>query len=680
MEAELVMLNMPKPKEERKPARPAGFWAGCSFFPDEDNTKDLLESLDLPDEDKRLIRERGYVLKKVIGDGEGGTRDVYRAIQKIGNLEREVALKIPRADSAVNGSPNTQINLSKRDIDLQEALISGQVSHPNIVRMADSFHLSDGRTVNAEDYVEGMSLSTFVQRHGKLTEESEKIKKVFTPLISAVHYLHSRGILHRDITSRNVLLPNSGDSAILTDLQNAEFSRDIKDLVLPTRGGTAYAHPDLINAVFSEKPTRANHRTDIYSLSAVLYELVTGEKAFNYQLVENANGKPVFLGKREIRVRLKDGNKDLEAITVEDHEARLKESLKKVPRSLRRLLYDGLSLKSKTQITDIYSFESRFEEATREIGKKVLSQIGRYAKIAMISAALGFGGLLGISATFLANNSHHERTPTLSDIMHSQFRINQNAKGYGYSEMDMDIIKDDFQKYVEDARLRMPGLDIDFSGEAEMNNRCRVIVDKRLTSALLRSIYLEEGLGKIANANRFGSYVPISFLKDYLSRDSASIVSGEVARVSLDPRMQRFWMARYIQSRYNPGDTLEEVYAKAMCDREEIDSAKGKTQRDYLLKELRDKKMDGGPIQLVAIKDVIGIELIEPRYFARAETNKSHSVQYVPGYAPRLPEVKRRIIDRAVALWLITDEEGKIDFTRYSMAYNAKPVKGEEAK
>ena len=453
MEAELAMLKMPKPREvrepqERKPARIPGFWAGCDFFPENDCPKDLLESLDLSEEDRQLIRERGYTLKKVIGDNEGATRDVYRAVKKTGNLEREVALKIPRLDSAVHSSPTTQINLSKGNMDLQETLISGQVSHPNIVRMADSFQLSDGRTVNAEDYVEGMSLNTFVQRHGKLTEESEKIRKVFTPLISAVHYLHSKGILHRDITSRNVLLPNSEGTAILTDLQNAEFTREIKDLVLPTRGGTAYAHPNLINAVFSEEPTRANQRTDIYSLSAVLYELVTGERAFNYQLVEDANGKPVLLGDREIRVRLKDGNKDLEAITIDNHEARLKESLKKVPRGLRKLLYEGLSIKSKTQITDIYGFESRFEDATRDNGTKVLSQIGRYAKIALVSAAVGFSGILAVSAALFMKNTDSHYAPTLSDIMHSQFRINQNARGSVNMAMTEDFMKDDFQKYI----------------------------------------------------------------------------------------------------------------------------------------------------------------------------------------------------------------------------------------
>ena len=384
---------------------------------------------ELSPEDQERVTARGYTLRREIGEGQGSTRRAFYATKKDGNLERDVVLKIPRREKDIT-SMNSQINLSKKNRDLQEALLSGKLRHSHIVRIADSFQLSDGRTVNAEDFIDGWSVRSLVKTTGPVSDR-QRLRNMFSPLIDALAYTHEQGVLHRDITPSNVLVPSQGEGAVLTDWQMAAYVREIENVAIPTRGGTSCTHPILLNGLMNGTPSRATERTDIYSLGAVLYEAITGDPAFDYSLVANPNGKKLQINGKELSVGLKSKGQDLESITFEDHESRLKEAMKKVPRELRQLLYGMMTTKPGKEIYSMKKVREEFLDKTKPGKEERLEKLLRYGRTAVLTAVGGFAGILAAYMGLMmeSNQQHQSKQPTLSDILRTQSSIQSYVTG-----------------------------------------------------------------------------------------------------------------------------------------------------------------------------------------------------------------------------------------------------------
>jgi hypothetical protein len=208
-------------------------------------------------------------------------------------------------------------------------------------------------------------------------------------------------------------------------------------------------------------------------------------------------------------------------------------------------------------------------------------------------------------------------------------------------------------------------------------------IDNRLTFALIRSVKLEDTSKLIFKETRHpNSLVPIEYVRSGMMKnytDQANTNSNYMKREEI-PWM---WMQRYTQSGYCIGDSLEDVFAKAICSNEEIELARAKTQQDYLMKKLRDKGYVGPNGSIVRIGDIADPTNVTTfDYYPRFEREKSRrlvggEVQIaIPGYSDRLDPAKKRIIDRAVLLYLMSDKEGNLNLNNY----NANAIKGEEAK
>jgi len=89
-------------------------------------------------EDLQILKSRGYELGREVGEGEGATRRAFVSTRNSGNLRLEGVLLMPKADEQLT-SLNARINRKKANRDLNEALISGKLKHPAIVRVLDSF-------------------------------------------------------------------------------------------------------------------------------------------------------------------------------------------------------------------------------------------------------------------------------------------------------------------------------------------------------------------------------------------------------------------------------------------------------------------------------------------------------------------------------------------------------------
>lgn len=629
-----------------------------------------------------IITRRGYEPLEVLNRNstglaqEGSTRRVYKAIYRNGNLEREVVLKIPEPDSLVH-SVNARMNRAKRNIDLQEALIGGKISHPYIVRTVDSFQLGDGSTANAEDFIEGRSVRKDIRRNG-LRRSREMVKEFFTPVLEAFEYLHSNGILHRDVGTENMMVPSRRNGIIITDLQNAAMKIDIEPEAVPTKGTTSGTSPELLNAIATGRPAEYGERNEVYSLGAVLYEVVTGEKLFDYTLNEQEDGKPVVVNGKEFRIKLKKDGKDLESISLEDQEAELKTRLQRAPRYLRSFLYDMLSTKSKKQIKTVYEAQARFKRATRTTREEIIDTVKKYAAAAGSILVLGFTTSWGIATSAFTSGSS-DRVPTLSDVLRFQTRIDLNAnhgvRGFG-DNLLAAYGSNDLEKYYDQALKNKDKLESE-----ELNILSRHFLrttpglDTRLIMSMIRSMTLVKD--KIDFKDERGDYfVPKEFIMASCEDErEGKRVMEDIKREGLT---KWIYTARYIQGNYRFGDSLEDVYTRVLCSPGEIRKAIAKAQESTTQDRLRNQHLLGNSPHIQVADVIASLKSQDYTYFPRGVIeNNGTTIKYVKGYGDFLPQDKKEVIDRAIAFYLATDDAGKTHFDRYN-SLEVKPKKSNQ--
>jgi len=197
-----------------------------------------------------------YHVLEIIGEGSFGK--VYKGRKKYTGYV--VALKfIPKAGK----SPKDLKNL-KKEIEIMSGL-----KHPNVIEMLDSFE-TDKEVVVVTELAEG-ELFQILEDDGKLSES--QVNDITCQLLSALFYLHSHRILHRDMKPQNVLIGKGG----IVKLCDFGFARamSVNTLVLTSIKGTPlYMSPELVE----EKPY--DHNADLWSLGCILYELYVGKPPF----------------------------------------------------------------------------------------------------------------------------------------------------------------------------------------------------------------------------------------------------------------------------------------------------------------------------------------------------------------------------------------------------------------
>ena len=198
-----------------------------------------------------------YEILGVLGQGSMGM--VYKAHHRV--LGRMVALKVPRRD--VLGSQTSVERF------LREGRALAMLQHPHIVSVYDADE-EKGLPYIAMEYIEGGTLSHQVQqsRHIDFTN----IQRWITQVALALDYIHQRGILHRDLKCSNVLISKEG-RAHITDfgIAQVESNATITNGMI---GTPAYMSPE------QAKGKRLDHRSDIYSVGVILYEVLTSRIPF----------------------------------------------------------------------------------------------------------------------------------------------------------------------------------------------------------------------------------------------------------------------------------------------------------------------------------------------------------------------------------------------------------------
>lgn len=209
-----------------------------------------------------------YRLKDLIG--EGAMADVYRAHDP--SIDRPLAIKILKDAYRRNAEYAARF--------LREARAAGGLSHPNIVTIFDVGE-ADGYPYIAMELLEGEPLDVRLERDGALP--AAQVTAIGLQLADALRYAHEAGVIHRDLKPSNILLdPRDGTIKILDFgiARVAEQRSDFEAQSLLTQVGQVLGTPRYMS------PEQAlgepsDGRADLFSVGAILYELITGRKAFD---------------------------------------------------------------------------------------------------------------------------------------------------------------------------------------------------------------------------------------------------------------------------------------------------------------------------------------------------------------------------------------------------------------
>ena len=193
--------------------------------------------------------------------GEGGMGVVYSARQA--SIDRTVAIKMLKQKTA---------DEHQRRKFLSEAVITGDLDHPNIVPIYDLGTNQEGALFYSMKRVQGTPWDERI-RHLSLTENLEILMKV----ADAVAFAHSRGVIHRDLKPENTMLGEFGEVLVMDwglALPTADFSKSRNVTAPVSMGGTpAYMAPEMALGPVE----RIGFHSDMYLLGAILYEIVTGQ-------------------------------------------------------------------------------------------------------------------------------------------------------------------------------------------------------------------------------------------------------------------------------------------------------------------------------------------------------------------------------------------------------------------
>ncbi|MCK6520884.1 serine/threonine protein kinase, partial [Myxococcota bacterium] len=208
--------------------------------------------------------------------GAGGIAEVYQVRHEL--LDTSHALKL---------LPIARRGLAKRLI--QEGRIQAQLQHPNVVSVTDVVE-ERGQIGLVMEYVEGTSLEELLREGGAM--DFDEAMDLFGQILSGVAAAHMAGVLHRDLKPSNVLLAADGDAVIakVADFGIAKLASEEATLKA-TQGGTPMGTPGYMAPEQITDSAIADQRSDVFALGAILYEMLSGQRAFRggnlRELLEN---------------------------------------------------------------------------------------------------------------------------------------------------------------------------------------------------------------------------------------------------------------------------------------------------------------------------------------------------------------------------------------------------------
>ena len=311
---------------------------------------------------------------KILGElGRGAMGVVYKAEDP--NLDRTVALKTISLDKDAEGRAEYQKRF------MLEAKAAGKLNHANIVTTYD-FGEVDGMAFLAMELLEGTDLRKRVQRGPIPPLEAVEIG---CQVAEGLAYAHQRGIVHRDVKPANIMLPERGPAKIM-DFGLARMRlADHKTSTGIVLGTPRYMSPEQI----SGQPV--DHRSDIFSLGIVLWEMLTGKRLFSGTEIEQVSHSITYV-EHEPPTRV---NPELPAML----DFVVARALKKDP-AVRYQDADEMAADLHTCLAEMRGREAAFDEAAEGSKTQKLNADGEPTIVGPAAAAILTDTRLPVSRHF----------------------------------------------------------------------------------------------------------------------------------------------------------------------------------------------------------------------------------------------------------------------------------------
>jgi eukaryotic-like serine/threonine-protein kinase len=234
--------------------------------------------------------------------GRGGMAEVYAGYSLgAAGFERPVCVKQVIAD----GRSDRRF----RDLFLREIRLAGRLCHSNLVQVFDCIEgQREGRIGLVMELVDGLNLKAMIlglRQRGQATPQG-LVGYIAGQMLAGLRFAHGQRIIHRDISPHNILVSRQGEVKI-ADFGVAKAMSSLASRTGKVQGKLAYMSPEQAGG------KDVDHRTDLYSMGLVLYELLTGERFFGRAprwslLYEVAKAKqPRLLGADPALARLIEG-------------------------------------------------------------------------------------------------------------------------------------------------------------------------------------------------------------------------------------------------------------------------------------------------------------------------------------------------------------------------------------
>jgi len=209
-----------------------------------------------------------YLLREKLGSGGMGV--VYLAEHEF--LKRRCAIKIIRAENTADEKAISRFE--------SEVRAAAQLTHPNTIEIYDYGHTSDGTLFYAMEYLPGLNLQEMVDRYGPLPPE--RVVYLMKQVCQALEEAHRAGMIHRDIKPANIIAAERGgvfDIAKLVDFGLVKSLEPEMGKARISHDGTVVGSP-LYSAPETTIDGEPDFRSDIYSIGATTFFLLTGEPVF----------------------------------------------------------------------------------------------------------------------------------------------------------------------------------------------------------------------------------------------------------------------------------------------------------------------------------------------------------------------------------------------------------------
>lgn len=338
-------------------------------------------------EPQKTLEIPGYQILDRLGKGSMGA--VFKAKQL--SVDRVVAIKVLLDQLARN------VDFIQR-FD-REAKLAAKLSHNNVVNAIDAGQ-ANGNYYFVMEYVEGVTIKDYLEK-GRVFDEPTALR-IVTAVAEALKHAHQKGLIHRDIKPENVILTRDG-GVKLADLGLARLTNDEQWAM--AEAGMAIGTPYYISPEQVRGQVDVDIRSDIYSLGATLYHMVTGQVPFsgetpNEVMKKHVDKNVTLVPPDHLRTNLSSGLGEV----VETMMARNREERYRTPDDLLidlQCLADGIPPRIASQraealaaLDEADTGESATFEGVSAVSEPEMIEMAAYVNsrtniIAVLSIALG---------------------------------------------------------------------------------------------------------------------------------------------------------------------------------------------------------------------------------------------------------------------------------------------------